>query len=128
MTTSPRSLGLIVAGAAAIVASLVWSWLNPRAGAWTADKAAQLQSAQATLHRLGGHGEELARPSGRATEDAAALTSSSEYRDALSTHQRLRAELNDAQGSNGRIARFLLWGGALLVIVGWLTASSRPRG
>lgn len=121
MTSSPRSLALLAAGAVAIAASLAWSWINPPSGAWTDDKAAKLQTAQSTLHRLGGHGEELTRPLGQSAADTEAAKESNEYRDALAMHQTLRAELTAAQNSNALIARVLLWGGVALVVAGWLT-------
>jgi hypothetical protein len=114
MTSSPPSLALIGCGLAAIAASFIWPALYPAAG-WDTAKAQQLQAAQSQLHRLAGHGDELS-PSESKTASAA----SAEHEQAFETHQRLRAELEQAQSRNLLVARALLWGGAALVVGGWL--------
>jgi hypothetical protein len=123
LMAQPRvSFGISIVGFAAIIASFIWPHIDRGRSMWTEQKALELQRAQSTLHKLGGH-EQLASLQGAKTPQSS--QEDQEYRDALAAHERLRTELELAQTRGQRISRWLLWGGLAIVMVGWI-AARRP--
>jgi hypothetical protein len=117
MATTRISLGLSIAGLAAVLASFLWPHVDRGHSAWSEEKATQLQRAQSTLHKLGGH-----EHPGPQRQPATVSHEEREYQEALAAHESLRAELELAQNRGQRISRWLLWGGVALIAAGWLMA------
>jgi hypothetical protein len=115
------SLGISIVGVAAVIASFLWPRFDGGRSAWTEQKAVELQRAQSTLHKLGGH-----EHSGPIQRSQSSLLSheDQEYQAALTTHENLRAELEHAQNRGQRIRQWLLFGGLALVIAGWIVAKA----
>jgi hypothetical protein len=119
MAQTRISLAISLVGFAAVIASFVWPRFDGGRSAWTEQKAIELQRAQSTIHKLGGH--EHSGPM-QSPQSSPLSHEEQEYREALAAHENLRAELEQAQSRGQRISRWLLWGGLTLVMAGWLTA------
>jgi hypothetical protein len=114
----------LILGSFLLALALLWPWLGNAERTWTEEKAAQLQQAASTLHKLDGHGSELGnRPTGAKSSEP--TDKDRQYDSALKEFQHLKLDLQEAKTGNWRTMKWLLGCGISLLGVGVLGRKMR---